>query len=127
MPYKTILTFVNIASCYYSIYKYAKYFAKRHPKVIEDEKAVGIVLKLQEEANSRPGTAKKTRHPKNHERSLATHRSRRITVTAMGTPGALLQESQPDLSGTGVGVYDFAREPPVHPEAPSVIETVITD
>lgn len=28
-PYKIILTFVNIFSCYYSLYKYAKYFAKR--------------------------------------------------------------------------------------------------
>jgi len=28
-PYKIILTFVNVFSCYYSLYKYAKYFAKR--------------------------------------------------------------------------------------------------
>ncbi|KAH6653844.1 glycosyl transferase [Truncatella angustata] len=36
MPYKLILTLVNVASCYWSLYKYAKYFAKRHPKIIED-------------------------------------------------------------------------------------------
>jgi hypothetical protein len=29
-PYKIILTFVNVFSCYYSLYKYAKYFAKRY-------------------------------------------------------------------------------------------------
>ncbi|KAH8898854.1 glycosyl transferase, partial [Thozetella sp. PMI_491] len=49
MPYKLILTFVNVASCYWSLYKYARYFAKPHPKVIEDENAVGVVVRLEEE------------------------------------------------------------------------------
>lgn len=49
MPYKLVLTFVNVASCYYAIYKYATYFANRHPKIIEDEKAVNVVLQLEEE------------------------------------------------------------------------------
>lgn len=48
MPYKLVLTVVNVASCYWSLYKYARYFAKRHPKVIEDEKAVEVVLRLEE-------------------------------------------------------------------------------
>ncbi|POS71707.1 hypothetical protein DHEL01_v209901 [Diaporthe helianthi] len=48
MPYKLVLTLVNVASCYWSLYKYARYFAKRHPKVIEDEKAVEVVLRLEE-------------------------------------------------------------------------------
>ncbi|KAK7746428.1 hypothetical protein SLS53_002387 [Cytospora paraplurivora] len=62
MPYKIVLTAVNVASCYWSLYKYARYFAKRHPKVIEDEKAVEVVLRLEEttpvgarEAGSGPG------------------------------------------------------------------------
>lgn len=46
--YKVILTFVNVGSCYWSLYKYAKYFAKRHPKIIEDEKAVNVVLRMEE-------------------------------------------------------------------------------
>ncbi|KAJ9662113.1 hypothetical protein H2201_006221 [Coniosporium apollinis] len=54
MPYKIILTVVNVASCYWSLYKYARYFARRHPKVIEDEKAVEVVLRLEETA-PRPG------------------------------------------------------------------------
>ena len=29
MPYKVLLTVINIVSCYYSLYKYAKYFAKK--------------------------------------------------------------------------------------------------
>ncbi|KAG9681107.1 glycosyltransferase family 2 protein, partial [Aureobasidium melanogenum] len=49
MPYKLVLTFVNVASCYYAIYKYATYFATRHPKIIEDDKAVNVVLQLEEE------------------------------------------------------------------------------
>ncbi|TIA39636.1 hypothetical protein D6C78_03146 [Aureobasidium pullulans] len=49
MPYKLVLTFVNVASCYYAIYKYATYFANRHPKIIEDDKAVNVVLQLEEE------------------------------------------------------------------------------
>lgn len=48
LPYKIILTVVNVASCYWSLYKYARYFAKRHPKVIEDEKAVEVVMRLEE-------------------------------------------------------------------------------
>ncbi|ORY61747.1 nucleotide-diphospho-sugar transferase [Pseudomassariella vexata] len=48
MPYKLILTLVNVGSCYWSLYKYARYFAKRHPKVIEDEKAVEVVMRLEE-------------------------------------------------------------------------------
>lgn len=48
MPYKMALTAVNVASCYWSLFKYAKYFAQRHPKVIEDERAVEVVVRLQE-------------------------------------------------------------------------------
>ncbi|KAI4259005.1 MAG: hypothetical protein L6R42_004805, partial [Xanthoria sp. 1 TBL-2021] len=46
--FKWVLGFVNIASCYYAIWTYATYFAKRHPKVIEDDKAVEIVLNLEQ-------------------------------------------------------------------------------
>lgn len=46
MPYKLALTAVNVASCYWSLFKYAKYFARRHPKVVEDERAVEVVLGL---------------------------------------------------------------------------------
>ena len=35
-----------------SLWKYARYFAKRHPKVVEDEKAVEVVIRLEEEATS---------------------------------------------------------------------------
>jgi hypothetical protein len=49
LPYKIVLTGINVASCYWSLYKYARYFAKRHPKVIEDEKAVEVVIRLEED------------------------------------------------------------------------------
>ncbi|KAJ5908373.1 hypothetical protein N7495_001055 [Penicillium taxi] len=48
--YKIALTFINVVSCYWSLYKYARYFAMRHPKVIEDEHAVQVVLSLEQEA-----------------------------------------------------------------------------
>ncbi|KAJ9618940.1 hypothetical protein H2203_008756 [Taxawa tesnikishii (nom. ined.)] len=69
MPYKVILTGVNVASCYWSLYKYAKYFAKRHPKIIEDEKAIDVVLRLEESA------------PK----AVEAGEGRRMTITAVGS------------------------------------------
>jgi hypothetical protein len=66
--YKCILTFVNVASCYWSIYKYARYFANRHPKIVEDEKAIDVVLRLQETG---PPTS--------------SGQGRRLTVTAIGS------------------------------------------
>lgn len=53
MPYKIFISLTNVASCYYSLFKYARYFAKRHPKLTEDHKAVGMVLRLEEMADSR--------------------------------------------------------------------------
>jgi hypothetical protein len=44
-----VFTVVNVASCYWSICKYAKYFATRYPKIVEDEKAVEVVLRLENE------------------------------------------------------------------------------
>jgi hypothetical protein len=34
------------------LYKYARYFAKRHPKVIEDEKAIEVIIRLEEDSAS---------------------------------------------------------------------------
>ncbi|KAL1617894.1 hypothetical protein SLS56_010772 [Neofusicoccum ribis] len=48
IPYKCALTLVNVVSCYWSIFKYARYFAKRHLKITEDENAVKVVLRLEE-------------------------------------------------------------------------------
>ncbi|OQN97248.1 hypothetical protein B0A48_16790 [Cryoendolithus antarcticus] len=67
MPYKAVLTLINIASCYYSLYKYATYFSKRHPKIIEDEKAVEIVMRLEEHSATNPS------------------QGRRLTIEAVGT------------------------------------------
>lgn len=51
--YKIALTVVNVFSCYWSLYKYARYFAQRHPKVIEDRDAVEVLLSLEKDSNSR--------------------------------------------------------------------------
>lgn len=49
VPYKIVLTGIDVLSCYWSLLKYARYFAKRHLKVTEDEKAVEIILRLEED------------------------------------------------------------------------------
>jgi len=56
MLYKAILTLINIASCYWSLYKYATYFAKRHPKIVESEKAIEVVMRLEDEGPSLKAT-----------------------------------------------------------------------
>ncbi|KIW05792.1 uncharacterized protein PV09_03002 [Verruconis gallopava] len=67
MPYKVVLTFVNVASCYWSMFKYARYFAKRHMKVTDDAEAIEIVLRLEEGDQIGQG------------------KGRRMTVSAIGT------------------------------------------
>ena len=111
LPYKAILTFVNIASCYYSIYKYAKYFAKRHPKIIEDEKALAVVLRLEEESYS--GTEKAASIGVRASVDGISNRARRFTITAVGTnlSSALAQEHQQGDDTANVDVVDFAAQP----------------
>ncbi|KAF4553849.1 Hypothetical protein D9617_6g095820 [Elsinoe fawcettii] len=100
MPYKLVLTFVNVASCYYALFKYATYFAKKHPKVIEDEKAVGVVLQLEE---ARDDESLLT----NEEESDLPPQpksGRRMTVTAVGA-----QTQIPTLDAYGMAVSGSRR------------------
>jgi hypothetical protein len=95
MPYKLVLTAINVASCYWSLWKYARYFAKRHPKVIEDERAVEVVLRLEEQGLTPPNTATpgsrcpkaRAREPVDSDQDYSQNRraSRRISVVAIGT------------------------------------------
>jgi Glycosyltransferase like family 2 len=81
MAFKFVLTFVNVASCYWSIWKYAKYFAKRHPRVLEDSKVVEVVLRIEDEEEV------DERLMRSVEESGAVYkgpRGRRMTVTAVG-------------------------------------------
>ncbi|KAF2225743.1 glycosyl transferase, partial [Elsinoe ampelina] len=80
MPYKLVLTFVNVASCYYALFKYATYFARRHPKVIEDEKAVGVVLQLEEARDDESLLTQDEDSPLPPQ----PRTGRRMTVTAVG-------------------------------------------
>lgn len=82
-PYKLILTLVNVGSCYWSLYKYATYFARRHPKIIEDEHAVNVVMRIEESSNE-----------------LLENGGRRMTVTAIG---AQLHGSIIDKRGSDAG------------------------
>lgn len=67
--YKIVLLPVNVLSCYYALYKYATYFARRHPKIIEDEKAIDVVLHLEEQTPAEQPVAQ----------------GRRMTITAIGS------------------------------------------
>ena len=110
LPYKIILTFVNIASCYYSIYKYATYFAKRHPKVIEDDKAVAVVLRLEEESYSEKERAAIAAGRDSVDG--ASLRPRRFTITAVGTNlSSVPQAPLPEGAAENIEVVDFAIPP----------------
>lgn len=77
-----VLTAVNVVSCYWSIYKYARYFAKRHPKVVEDDKVIEVVLNLDERAGAgRMGSVSV------HSDSRDS-RDRRLTIVAVVTRGS---------------------------------------
>lgn len=115
VPYKVILTFINVTSCYWcvsslpfkrpttntppprAIFKYAQYFAKRHPKVIDDEKSVEVVVRISESQifDSRP-------------QSVLTQKSRPQSVlsqpqSVMSRPQSLLtQQSKPQSEKTAV-------------------------
>lgn len=109
LPYKIILTFVNIASCYYSIYKYAKYFAKRHPKVIEDEKAVAVVLRLEGESYSAAERAAIAAGGGSVDG--ASIGPRRFTVTAVGTNlSSVAQQPLQEPADENVDTIDFATQ-----------------
>ncbi|KAG4441211.1 hypothetical protein IFR05_003329 [Cadophora sp. M221] len=66
--YKFVLTGVNVVSCYWSIFEYTRYFARRHPKVVEDENIVEVGLNLNE--SSRQGEVRRAS-------------TRRLTLTAV--------------------------------------------
>ncbi|KAE8397704.1 hypothetical protein BDV37DRAFT_289194 [Aspergillus pseudonomiae] len=57
MPYKLVIGITNVTSCSWLTVKYARYFARRHPRLTEDTKAVRMVLRLEElsEAGDRGG------------------------------------------------------------------------
>ncbi|OJJ67142.1 hypothetical protein ASPBRDRAFT_136569 [Aspergillus brasiliensis CBS 101740] len=78
MPYKIMIAMINVGSNYWSLYKYARYFAKRRPKLTEDHKAVGLVLKLEESAQNRgPGSTGLGRNLT--VRSVSVRRSNRMS------------------------------------------------
>ncbi|KAL2867773.1 glycosyltransferase family 2 protein [Aspergillus lucknowensis] len=57
MPYKLMIGVIRVISCYWSIIRYARYFARRHPKLTENHKAVGVVLRLEEQSQGTDGRA----------------------------------------------------------------------
>ncbi|OJD32598.1 glycosyl group 2 family protein [Diplodia corticola] len=85
MPYKFVLTFLNVVSCYWAIFKYARYFARRHLKIVEDEAAVEVVLRLAE-TQLEPSTEKATT-------ATSEGQERRMTVAAISFQRASMRTS----------------------------------
>lgn len=106
MPYKIVLTLVNVGSCYWSLYKYARYFARRHPKIVEDEKAVDIVLKMEETHKAKSGQGRRmtitavgaqVQGSMLEQTSTGGINERRMTVTTLGAPLAVEPMMSPVL------------------------------
>lgn len=117
MPYKFILTAVNIASCYWSLYKYATYFAKRHPKIVESGKAIEVVLRLQEDgsttapSNETPGNALAPAGASGRSAKpsiAASGGGRRMTVTALD--GAAIRRMTAGSIGAGGEIGSMTRD-----------------
>src|SRR5690242_12026248 len=108
LPYKIVLTAVNVASCYWSLYKYARYFAQRHPKVIEDEKAVEVIVRLEETQMAGAGGL-----------------GRRLTVRTVGARqpvnacGPEKTDSSQQAEAEGIEVIDYANAPTITKHEPS--------
>ncbi|CAG8128089.1 unnamed protein product [Penicillium salamii] len=77
--YKIALTVINVFSCYWSLYKYARYFAQRHPKVIEDTGAVEVLLSL--EKDSRRSSTEDDVIPLDAAGELGRGLGRKLTLT----------------------------------------------
>ncbi|KAK4936399.1 hypothetical protein LTR10_022725 [Elasticomyces elasticus] len=128
MPFKLALTFVNVGSCYWSIWQYAKYFSRRHARIIEDDKAVGVVLKVAEEEESgvdQESSLRSTSSSSSTAEQAPKMGGRRMTVTAVivGSKGVVVENADssekstaPEDSATraqvqeteGVATTDFA-------------------
>lgn len=82
-----------------SLWKYARYFAKRHPKVTEDEKAIEVVLRLEEEESPSGGYSG----------------GRRMTVRTIASTSqasSLDEEATSPMDLHDTSVYDFAVTKP---------------
>ena len=55
MYFSKMLFILDKGHSYNSIFKYAKYFAKRHPRVVQDAKVIEVVLNFVEQPDRRDG------------------------------------------------------------------------
>lgn len=81
-----------------SLWKYARYFARRHPKVVEDEKVLEVVvLRLEEDSASKQGST-----------------GRRMTVRTFASPPQADAEDIDAISPMQ-NVYRIVEEPEPQP------------
>lgn len=102
MPYKMVLTLINVGSCYWSLYKYAKYFARRHPKIVEDEHAVDVVLRMEEQHDT------------------LANQGRRMTITAIGAQvqGSVLEQTETGPTERKMTVTTIGPKLEINPMSP---------
>ena len=67
------------------MFKYAQYFAVRHPKVIEDEKAVEVVLNL-DDVDETPSSDEKAQEPEGTPITPLRKRGRTMTAEFVDIP-----------------------------------------
>ncbi|KAJ5087748.1 hypothetical protein N7456_011364 [Penicillium angulare] len=91
--YKIALTGINVFSCYWSLYKYARYFAKRHPKVIEDEEAIGVVLSLERDVEI-PTIEENVATTVIPQDADANRAFKRLTLTRVEAPPITMDETR---------------------------------
>lgn len=86
--YKIVLTLINVFSCYWSLFKYARYFAKRHPKIIEDQEAIGVVLSLERDVETPtiPEEEELVATPRPPQRADSQRAYKRLTLTRVEAP-----------------------------------------
>lgn len=91
-----------------SLWKYARYFAKRHPKVVEDEKAVEVVVRLEEsEAAKEHGLGRQLTVRAVNK----TSEMREMTVVGMHAEPEPIQSgmSTPTRKAEGIQALDFSE------------------
>ncbi|KAI1623000.1 hypothetical protein EDD37DRAFT_651188 [Exophiala viscosa] len=125
-PYKFVLRLMNIVSVYYSAVKYAQYFAKRHPSIIEDAQAVELVIESKKRAKSvappmpdrRPSFfrrlslgRRKSTAVVHHDEEKMPARPKTAPVDGMSVADQAVQPQMVEIDRRTSGIGPFSRRP----------------
>ncbi|KAL4966629.1 glycosyltransferase like family 2-domain-containing protein [Aspergillus stella-maris] len=85
IPYKLALHVINVAGCFWCMFRYARYFAQQRLKLTEDHKVIGMVLKLEEQMQMKGMGTGRQGDRVYHEQGQGL--GRRLTVTKIRVAG----------------------------------------